>query len=122
MNEIMWRKSAYSSSNGGNCVEVGQVTRTVAVRDTKQYGRGPMLRFTSAAWRRFTDQVKRSLGINRATERPRRDHLPQSTQEVPTRPMLTVCGFSRLTMIRSSAKTQHVRVFQIRTALLTMTS
>jgi Domain of unknown function (DUF397) len=63
MNGIMWRKSAYSSSNGGNCVEVGQVTRTVAVRDTKQYGRGPVLRFTPAAWRRFTDQVKRSLEV-----------------------------------------------------------
>ena len=70
MNEIMWRKSAYSSSNGGNCVEVGQATRTVAVRDTKQDGRGPMLRFTPTAWRRFTDQVKRSLEGNRATERP----------------------------------------------------
>ena len=23
MNEIRWRKSTYSSSNGGNCVEVG---------------------------------------------------------------------------------------------------
>jgi len=61
MNETRWRKSTYSSSNGGNCVEVGQATRIIAVRDTKQHGRGPVLRFTPAAWRRFADQVKRSL-------------------------------------------------------------
>src|SRR5580704_6385547 len=61
MNETRWRKSTYSSSNGGNCVEVGQAIRIIAVRDTKQHGRGPVLRFTPAAWRRFADQVKRSL-------------------------------------------------------------
>ena len=61
MNETRWRTSTYSSSNGGNCVEVGQAARSVAVRDTKQNGSGPVLRFTPAAWRRFADQVKRSL-------------------------------------------------------------
>jgi hypothetical protein len=61
MNETRWRKSAYSSSNGGNCVEVGQAARSIAVRDSKQDGRGPVLRFTPAAWRRFAGQVKRSL-------------------------------------------------------------
>ena len=61
MNETRWRKSTYSSSNGGDCVEVGQATRIIAVRDTKQHGPGPVLRFTAAAWRRFADQVKRSL-------------------------------------------------------------
>ena len=64
MNETRWRKSTYSSSNGGNCVEVGQATRIIAVRDTKQHGRGPVLRFTPAAWRRFADQVKRSLAFD----------------------------------------------------------
>lgn len=64
MNETRWRKSTYSSSNGGNCVEVGQATRTVAVRDTKQHGRGPVLRFAPAVWRRFADQVKRSLAAS----------------------------------------------------------
>jgi hypothetical protein len=61
MNETRWRKSTYSSSNGGNCVEVGQATRIIAVQDTKQHGRGPVLRFAPGAWRRFVDQVKRSL-------------------------------------------------------------
>ena len=45
MNKTRWRKSTYSSSNGGNCVEVGQATRIIAVQDTKQHGRGPVLRF-----------------------------------------------------------------------------
>jgi Domain of unknown function (DUF397) len=61
MNETRWRKSTYSSNGGASCVEVGQASDIVAVRDTKQHRRGPVLRFTPAAWRRFADQVKRSL-------------------------------------------------------------
>ncbi len=61
MNETRWRKSTYSSNGGASCVEVGQAIRIIAVRDTKQHGRGPVLRFTPAAWRRLADQVKRSL-------------------------------------------------------------
>src|SRR5580658_10129960 len=58
MDEIRWRKSTYSSNGGASCIEVGQATRTIAVRDTKQHGRGPVLRFTAAAWRQFAEQVK----------------------------------------------------------------
>ena len=65
MNETRWRKSTYSSSNGGNCVEVGQATRSVAVRDTKQDGRGPLLRFTPTMWRRFADRIKRGQDLAR---------------------------------------------------------
>ena len=61
MNQIGWRKSTYSSRNGGNCEEVA-ATHHVLVRDTKQDGTGPVLRFTPAVWRRFADQVKRSQG------------------------------------------------------------
>lgn len=66
MDEIRWRKSTYSSNGGASCIEVGQATRIVAVRDTKQHGRGPVLRFTPAAWRRFAEQVKgaRSLATD----------------------------------------------------------
>jgi hypothetical protein len=60
MNENRWRKSTYSSSNGGNCIEVGQADR-VLVRDTRQAGTGPVLRFSPDGWRRFAGQVKRSL-------------------------------------------------------------
>jgi hypothetical protein len=52
-----WRKSSYSG-NGGDCVEVGEADRGVLVRDTKQDRTGPVLRFTPAAWHRFTRQVK----------------------------------------------------------------
>jgi hypothetical protein len=61
MGNMNWRKSSYSSGNGGECIEVASPDDTVAVRDTKQKGSGPVLRFSSAAWRRFADQVKRSL-------------------------------------------------------------
>jgi hypothetical protein len=54
-----WRKSSYSTSNGGNCVEVAGQARRVLVRDTKDRT-GPMLRFTPDAWRRFASEVKRS--------------------------------------------------------------
>jgi hypothetical protein len=60
INIMNWRKSSYSSDNGGNCVEVGTADR-VMVRDTKQAGTGPVLGFTPDAWRTFANQVKRSL-------------------------------------------------------------
>jgi hypothetical protein len=57
---IRWRKSTYSSGNGGNCVEVAGHANRVLIRDTKDRT-GPVLRFTPHAWRRFADRVKRSL-------------------------------------------------------------
>ena len=52
-----WRKSSFSG-NGGDCVEVGNDACRVLVRDTRQDERGPVLRFTSAAWRRFARELK----------------------------------------------------------------
>ena len=52
---VAWRKSRYSG-NGG-CVEVGQVTDGVAVRDTKNRD-GSELRFSPGVWRRFARRVK----------------------------------------------------------------
>ena len=57
---ITWRKSSYSGNNGGDCVEVGAGVKVIAVRDTKQDGNGPVLRFSPAAWRSFADRVRRS--------------------------------------------------------------
>jgi hypothetical protein len=57
---IRWRKSTYSSGNGGNCVEVADHANRALVRDAKDRT-GPVLRFTPDAWRRFADRVKRSL-------------------------------------------------------------
>jgi hypothetical protein len=58
-NEISWRKSSYSGSQGGNCVEVADRPSRVLIRDTTDR-QGPILRFTADAWRRFADRVKRS--------------------------------------------------------------
>jgi hypothetical protein len=60
MDALNWRKASYSASNGGGCVEVGQALSAVVVRDT-QDRTGLVLRFSAGAWRRFADQVKRSL-------------------------------------------------------------
>jgi hypothetical protein len=56
-----WRKSSYSGQSGGNCVEIADRDSRILVRDTKQRGHDPILRFTPDAWRRFAAQVKRSL-------------------------------------------------------------
>jgi Domain of unknown function (DUF397) len=53
-----WRKSSYSSSNGGQCVEVAcNVPGVVAVRDSKDPG-GPVLAFAPAEWQTFADGLK----------------------------------------------------------------
>lgn len=55
-----WRKSSFSSSNGGNCV----MTRAragvagIAVGDTKNPAAAP-LEFTPAQWATFTASLKR---------------------------------------------------------------
>ncbi|GAA4681487.1 hypothetical protein GCM10023347_40420 [Streptomyces chumphonensis] len=50
---ITWRKSSYSSSNGGECLEVGvSVPGVIPVRDSKTPN-GPVLVFTPADWSAF---------------------------------------------------------------------
>jgi hypothetical protein len=57
----VWRKSSYSSGNGGNCVEVARnLPGAVAVRDTKDPD-GPRLAIAPGRWRAFTGQVKAGL-------------------------------------------------------------
>jgi Domain of unknown function (DUF397) len=55
----VWRKSSYSGSNGGACVEVGTAGMAVAVRDSKDPN-GPLLAFPTDTWKAFAEQVKRS--------------------------------------------------------------
>ncbi len=55
-NAVTWRKSSYSGSNGGQCVEVAALGR-VRVRDTEDRA-GAVLTFTPDAWRAFADSVK----------------------------------------------------------------
>jgi hypothetical protein len=54
----VWRKSSYSTSNGGNCVETAMIGTTVAVRDTKDAGHGPVLHFPPQAWATFATTLK----------------------------------------------------------------
>jgi cobalamin biosynthesis protein CobT len=54
--ESNWRKSSYSGSNGGECVEVA-AAGAVIVRDTSDRN-GPMLAFTDEAWAAFIANVK----------------------------------------------------------------
>ncbi len=46
-----------SSSNGGDCIEVGTASGTVAVRDSKDR-HGPALAFTREDWQEFTRRVR----------------------------------------------------------------
>jgi hypothetical protein len=52
-----WRKSTFSGSNGGDCVEVADAARVVMVRDTKDRDAGE-LSFTAEAWAAFTSGLK----------------------------------------------------------------
>lgn len=52
-----WRKASFSSSNGGNCVEVAaNLPGVVAVRDSKNPD-GPALLFTPGEWQAFVAGV-----------------------------------------------------------------
>lgn len=58
-NSLAWRKASYSNGNGGDCVEVADLPDGGRlVRDTKDDGTGPMLRFTPGEWRAFVLGVK----------------------------------------------------------------
>ncbi|MGI8449515.1 MAG: DUF397 domain-containing protein [Streptosporangiaceae bacterium] len=58
LDRATWRKSSYSGTNGGNCVEVARnLPGLVAVRDSKDPD-GPALVFTPADWAGFTATVR----------------------------------------------------------------
>jgi len=53
---LSWRKSSYSGSSGGQCVEVAASGR-VLVRDSKSPDRG-RLGFSAQTWREFAARIK----------------------------------------------------------------
>ena len=55
--DMTWRKASYSSNGGANCVEVGQGTAGVAVRDTTDRD-SVTLSIAAGAWQAFTDALK----------------------------------------------------------------
>ena len=52
-----WRKASYSGNGGNDCIEVGQASDAVAVRDTKNRD-GAALSVPAAAWAAFTASLK----------------------------------------------------------------
>ncbi|MFC7935501.1 MULTISPECIES: DUF397 domain-containing protein [Streptomyces] len=55
-----WRKSSYSSDQGGDCLEVAETRHaTVAVRDSKTPA-GPILTLAPAAFTTFVDWARSS--------------------------------------------------------------
>ncbi|RMI38966.1 DUF397 domain-containing protein [Streptomyces triticirhizae] len=57
--DTSWRKSSYSSSQGGECLEVRDgVPGVVPVRDSK-VNDGPVLTVSASAWSNFLDLARR---------------------------------------------------------------
>ncbi|SFF53891.1 protein of unknown function [Actinacidiphila alni] len=54
-----WRKSSYSADEGGNCVEVAAHPQAVHIRDSKD-PEGPALTVSPAAWADFVAYAARA--------------------------------------------------------------
>ena len=52
-----WRKSSYSGTNGGSCVEAADMDGRILVRDTTDRG-GVVLSLSLDAWYRLTDTLR----------------------------------------------------------------
>jgi hypothetical protein len=52
-----WRKSTYSGEGSSNCVEVAELSRGLAVRDSTDPD-GPRLAFGDHDWDRFLGRVR----------------------------------------------------------------
>ena len=57
-NAVTWRKSSFSGTNGGQCVEVA-APGAVLVRDTTNRD-GETLTFSAQAWKSFAAMIKSS--------------------------------------------------------------
>ncbi|MFJ3142696.1 DUF397 domain-containing protein [Streptomyces halstedii] len=58
LRNAQWRKSSYSGSTGGDCVEVADsYPATVPVRDSKNPA-GPVLLLGADAWQAFVDGLR----------------------------------------------------------------
>ena len=57
MRDPRWHKSSYSSGQGGACVEVAEINKSRAVRDSND-PTGPTLTFTATDWSAFTAAVR----------------------------------------------------------------
>jgi hypothetical protein len=58
LSAAIWRKSSYSNTNGGDCIEIaGDFPGIVPVRDSKT-PQGPALIFPVSSWTSFVEAVK----------------------------------------------------------------
>ncbi|MFE2046909.1 DUF397 domain-containing protein [Streptomyces sp. NPDC059459] len=59
LSNVEWRRSSYSGSNGGECVEVaeGHPTDSVPVRDSKNPS-GPVVTVGAHAWQAFVQGLR----------------------------------------------------------------
>ncbi|MGW8060759.1 DUF397 domain-containing protein [Streptomyces ziwulingensis] len=59
LSNVEWRKSSYSGSNGGECVEVADdhPTGSVPVRDSKNAA-GPVVTVGAPAWQAFVNGLR----------------------------------------------------------------
>ncbi|MGH1555545.1 DUF397 domain-containing protein [Streptomyces sp. L7] len=55
--QLTWRKSSFSGSGGGDCVEVAETTDAIHVRDSKNE-RGPKISLAGEAWAAFLSYVE----------------------------------------------------------------
>jgi Domain of unknown function (DUF397) len=81
------RKSSYSGGQGGNCVEVGSAAPCVAVRDTKDR-EGPSLTFSAEAWRTFAGSLKRSLSPDLSRLQRSRSRSRPEAASFPMKPLV----------------------------------
>ncbi|MEQ8144054.1 DUF397 domain-containing protein [Streptomyces sp. OP7] len=59
LRNLDWRRSSYSGSNGGECVEVALTgTAVIPVRDSKN-PTGPVVTVGAPAWRAFLGSLRR---------------------------------------------------------------
>jgi hypothetical protein len=58
IDQLVWRKSSYSSEEGGECIEVAVRPATVNVRDSKDTTRAP-LAVDPTAWAAFVEFAAR---------------------------------------------------------------
>ena len=59
MSDTAWMKAAASGGDGGNCVEQRRHDGMIEVRDTKDDGAGPTLRFTPAEFAAWLDGARK---------------------------------------------------------------
>ncbi|MCX5529776.1 DUF397 domain-containing protein [Streptomyces sp. NBC_00006] len=56
--ELNWRKSSYSSGEGGECLEIAHTPTDTYIRDSKS-PTGPVLSLTARAWSDFIAYASR---------------------------------------------------------------